>query len=144
MATRRTRSGSSTLVASRKNSKSVASVTSDAENDAASQGTGVGSEKKVGRTRTKAAVTNTKTKRISSSRRKERIFCLCRGKDDGSAMIRCEGGCSNWCGLQATRCGLLCAHILVIGFISAVFQYQRRMPMRLVRHFIHSLVNQGD
>jgi len=103
MATRQTRSGSSTLIASRKNSKTVPSVTSDAENDAVSQGTGVGSEKKVGRTRTKALVATTRSKRVSGSRRKTKTFCLCQGKDDGSPMIHCEGGCSNWYGVQVTE-----------------------------------------
>ena len=95
MATRRTRSSSSTLIANKKNSKSAPSIASDVENDTASHGTGVGSEKKVGRPSTKAASATPRSKRMSGSRKKEQTFCSCRGKDDGSPMINCEG-CSNW------------------------------------------------
>ena len=101
MTTRRTRAGSSNVTASRKNSKSAPSATSDGENEIAAERLEHGNDKKVGKVKTKANATTaamtatTKTKK-AAGRKKAQTFCLCHGKDDGSPMIHCEGGCSNW------------------------------------------------
>ena len=34
--------------------------------------------------------------KASARKKRDVVFCVCKGGDDGSPMIRCEGGCENW------------------------------------------------
>lgn len=36
------------------------------------------------------------SKAKGNAQKKAGAFCICNGPDDGSPMIKCEGGCKNW------------------------------------------------
>ena len=41
-----------------------------------------------------------KTKSAQGARKKnEKTYCICKGADNGTPMIKCEGPCNNWCDL---------------------------------------------
>ncbi|KAH8108343.1 hypothetical protein DFH11DRAFT_1691587 [Phellopilus nigrolimitatus] len=40
--------------------------------------------------------TTSTTAKAGALRKMDRTYCVCKGSDDGTPMIKCEGGCENW------------------------------------------------
>ena len=47
-------------------------------------------------------------------------YCLCKGEDDGTPMIKCDGGCRNWYAHPSFPVISVVADILPLGFIFGV------------------------
>lgn len=44
------------------------------------------------------STTSSTAKAVSKGKKKSGGYCICKGEDDGSPMIKCEGDCKNWYG----------------------------------------------
>ncbi|KAL5492519.1 BYE1 [Sanghuangporus weigelae] len=54
-------------------------------------------QKKVASSKSPVSSASTASKSTSRSRKKGGgTYCLCKGEDDGTPMVKCEGGCQNW------------------------------------------------
>lgn len=59
---------------------------------------------------------------------KRGMYCLCEGTDDGTPMVRCEGGCKNWFADHTFSASN--SSSFGTGTTSSVLTYRRRMRVK--------------